>query len=129
MPRNFTYEKSSSDDLATIDVTCATDVTDTRLAYRLSDTSNEIAVVCGDDELCEGFPNKEAKAGESFKLRRKGHFIVVASGSGFASANNIPWTTAAAGAIRAAVPGTDKVQGYSKSIGAAAAEITVGIRD
>ena len=33
------------------------------------------------------------------------------------------------GSTRAAVPGTDKVQGYSKSIGAAAAEITVGIRD
>jgi len=125
MARNYSYQKTSSDEVAAIRVTCATDVTDTRHAYRLSDDSNEVAVRCGDDELCVGFPDSEAKAGEPFNLLRVGDFKAIASGSGFATANNVPWTTAASGGVRASTPGTDKVQGYSKSTAADTGQVTV----
>jgi len=125
MARNKAFEKGSTDEIGVIGVTCATDITDTRVAMRFADDSNEVAVVCGDNERCVGFPDRKAKAGEAFNLRRVGTFFGIADGSDFATVNNKPWTTAANGKIRLAVFGTDLIQGFTASTAVANATVSV----
>ncbi len=98
---------------------CATDITDTTLAYTVSTTDDETAILCGDNQVIRGFPDRKAKAGEPFLLMWSGDWEVLvgtANGAIDFTAGGFPLTSAASGKLRKAVIGTDLVQGYNHSI-------------
>ncbi len=98
---------------------CASDITDTTLAYTLSTTDGETVILCGDNQPILGFPDRRAKAGEPFLLRWKGDWEVLkgtANGAIDFTAGGFPLTSAASGKLRKAVIGSDLVQGYNRSI-------------
>ena len=101
-------------------VQCASLVTDTRLAYRLSDNDNELAVLCGDNDRIVGFPDRITTATDQwFNLRKIQVGSVKAVAEEAIATNNQPVTAGSTGKIRAAVIGTDLVQFYNNSTTAA----------
>lgn len=122
MSNTQAFEKGSGFEAFNLSVICASAITNTRLAYRLSATDHETVVLCGDNELIGGFPDRKAAIGEAFTLRMVGHLIGVA-------AEEIeigdPLTSAANGKLRVAVFGTDHIQGWAESNAAANEPVTV----
>jgi hypothetical protein len=116
MANTAPFEKTVHNDPWYLGVKCATDVTNTRLAYKFSATDHETVEVCGDNETIAGWPDRRAKAGETFNLKMAGHIIGEAAVAMDLAAGGFPLTSAAAGQLRKAVAGVDKTQGYNESI-------------
>lgn len=127
MANTGTFEKGPQSDPWMLSVKCATAITDTRLAYKLSATDHETAELCGDNEAIAGFPDRKAAIGETFNLRMAGHIIGLTSGAGVLAIND-PITSGASGTLRKAVIGTDLVQGYVESPTAATPNLPLTIR-
>jgi len=118
MANTSTFEKGPHSDPWVLGVKCASAITDTRLAYKLSTTDHETVVLCGDNEAIAGLPDRKAAALEAFNIRMAGHLVGVSDGSGVIAIND-PITSAANGKLRKAVIGTDLVQAYAESPAAA----------
>jgi len=106
------FEKRIGD----LSVKCASAITDTRLAYRLSTTDHETVELCGDNLAIAGFPDRLAAIGESFLVRNHDWEVIVGLSDGVGViAINDPITSGATGYLRKAVIGTDLVQYYATS--------------
>lgn len=127
MANTSTFEKGPHSDPWVLGVKCASAITDTRLAYRLSTTDHETVVLCGDNEAIAGWPDRKAAIGEAFNVRMAGHIVALSSGAGVIAIND-PITSAANGYLRKAVIGTDLVQGYAESPAAAVAGTAFTVR-
>ena len=110
--KNFEFADDPAD---LIGVTCATDITDTTLAYRLSDTDNEVAVKVGDGEQITGWPDKKAKAGEPFNLRPGKRGVIATAAEAFA-ANGFRIVGAANGKVRKAILRAPYWEGRERNI-------------
>lgn len=122
MSNTLAFEKGTGFEAYNLGVICASAITNTKLAYRLSATDHETVVLCGDNELIGGFPDRKAAIGEAFTLRMVGHLVGVASEE---IAINEPITSAANGKLRVAVFGTDHIQGWAESNAAADEPVTI----
>ena len=109
MANTGTFEKRKGD----LSVKCASAITDTRLAYRLSTTDHETVELCGDNLAVAGLPDRKAAIGESFVARWGDWSALVglSDGNGLLAIND-PITSGATGYFRKAVIGTDLIQGY-----------------
>lgn len=119
MANTSPFEKGVHNDPWYLSVKCASAITDTKLAYKLSTTDHETCELCGDNEAIAGFPDRrltaaEAAAGVVVNLRMAGHLQGQSSGAGVLAIND-PITSAAAGQLHKAVIGTDLVQGIAES--------------
>lgn len=120
MANTSVFEKRTGD----LSVKCASAITDTRLAYKLSATDHETVELCGDNDAICGFPDRKAAIGEAFVARwHEWSDLVGLSDGGGVIAPNDEITTGANGKLRKAVIGTDNVQGYAVT-GAAAVDGT-----
>lgn len=116
MANTAPFEKGVHNDPWYLGVKCASDVTNTRLAYKFSATDHETVQVCGDNETIAGWPDRRAKAGETFNLKMAGHIIAEAGVAMDLTAGGYPLTSAANGQMRKCVIGTDKQQAWNESI-------------
>lgn len=110
MANTSNFEKRSGD----LSVKCASAITDTRLAYKISSTDNETVELCTDNAAIAGLPDRKAAIGETFLARWSDDWKILvglSDGNGVL-ANGDPITSGATGYLRKAVIGTDLVQGY-----------------
>jgi hypothetical protein len=107
------FLKGCHDEPSMFPVKCTTDVTDTRLAYKLLTTDHETAELCGDGDAVCGHPDKTAKAGEAFNLRGGPAHIIAVGRSPIAINDRV--CAGATGGMRKAVAGVDFSEGVAES--------------
>lgn len=109
MANTGTFEKRGGD----LSVKCASAITDTRLAYKLSATDHETVELCTDNAMVAGLPDRKAAIGETFLARWEEwtSLVGLSDGNGLLAIGD-PITSGATGYFRKAVIGTDLVQGY-----------------
>jgi len=132
MANTSPFAKDVHNDPWYLGVKCASAITNTRLAYKLSTTDHETIVLCGDNEAIGGFPDRQLTAAEAaldevVNLRMAGHFEAISDGSGVIAIND-PITSGASGKLRKAVIGVDLIQAYAESPAAAVADTVFTIR-
>ncbi len=113
MANTGTFEKRKG----SLSVKCASAITDTRLAYKLSSTDHETVELCTDNAEVVGLPDRKAAIGETFVARWAGDWecLVGLSDGGGLLAIGDPITSGATGYFRKAVIGSDLVQGYVRT--------------